>query len=256
MKHPNIRIARLKEMIALEEKRASLLSHIEAVNERLSIIQSELYGAGSSRNSVAKKLGDAARSAFVKRKPTGMRKGRGELRGQILEMLNAAGKAGVSVKELADRIGVKTANIHSWFSINAKKIAELKKIGEARYAINGVVAPFPKPAKKSKAAKKGKAAKVPKKAKAVKVAKSVKVMKAPKAAKAGKKAKVARSGRGELKAQILDALKTAGAAGITIKDLAAKLNANYKNVYIWFVTTGKKIAGIKKVGPARYKLEA
>ena len=43
---------------------------------------------------------------------------------------------------------------------------------------------------------------------------------------------------------------------MTIKGLAAKLNANYKNVYFWFVTTSKKIAGIKKVGPAQYKLEA
>jgi len=253
MKHPNIRIARLKEMIALEEKRASLISHIDAVNERLSIIQSELYGAGASRDVAAKKLRVAAQTPWVKLKPTGMRKGRGELRGQILEMLSAAGKAGVSVKELADRIGVKTANIHSWFSINTKKIAELKKIGEARYAINSVVAPSPKPAKKGKAAKKAKAAKTPKK---VKVVKSPKVVKATKVAKGGKKSKVSKSGRGELKAQILDALKSAGEAGITIKDLAAKLNANYKNVYIWFVTTGKKIAGVKKVGPARYKLEA
>ena len=244
MKHPNIRIARLKEMIALEEKRASLISHIDVVNERISIIQSELYGAGASRNIIAKRLGVPAQTAGVKFKPTGARKGRGELRGQILEMLTAAGKPGVSVKELADRIGVKTANIHSWFSMNAKKIATLKKVGEARYAVNGTVTSSPKPAKKAKAAK------APKKAKAVKSPKTVK------AAKGGKKGKVVKLGRGELKAQILDALKGAGTAGITIKDLAAKLNANYKNVYIWFVTTGKKIAGIKKVGPARYKLEA
>ena len=75
---------------------------------------------------------------------------------------------------------------------------------------------------------------------------------ASKAAKTGK----TRAVRGQLKEQILNELKSAGATGITIKDLAAKLNANYKNVYIWFVTTGKRIAGIKKVGPAQYKLEA
>ena len=233
MKHPNIRIARLKEMIALEEKRASLVSNITVVNERLARIQDELYGTGA-----AKALRIPAQKTTFKQQ----RKGRGELKGQILEMLNASGSAGASVKELAGRIGIKSANIHSWFAANIKKIAGLKKVGAARYALNGKApAAAPKPAKKIKAVKKAKAAKAPKPAKATKVVKKSKVVKAE---------------RGQMKAQILDELKNAGAAGITIKDLAAKLNANSKNVYVWFVTTGKKVAAIKKVGPAKYKLEA
>ena len=231
MKHPNIRIARLKEMIALEEKRASLVSNITVVNERLARIQDELYGTGA-----AKALRIPAQKTTFKQQ----RKGRGELKGQILEMLNASGSAGASVKELAGRIGIKSANIHSWFAANIKKIAGLKKVGAARYA----PAAAPKPAKKIKAVKKAKAAKA---AKAPKPAKATKVV---------KKSKVVKAERGQMKAQILDELKNAGAAGITIKDLAAKLNANYKNVYVWFVTTGKKVAAIKKVGPAKYKLEA
>ena len=249
MKHPNIRIARLKEMIALEEKHSSLLTHIDVINERLAAIQSELYGSGAGRNATGKPSRIPAQTAWGKLNSNGLRKGRGVLKGQILEMLTAAGKGGVSVRELAARIGVKAANIHSWFSINLKKTAGLKKVGEARYALNGAVEVAPKPAKKAKA-KKAKAAKAPKKAKAGKPAKVVK------AAKGGKKGKAVKSARGALKGQILGALKSAGPEGMTIKDLAAKLDANYKNIYIWFVTTGKKIAGIKKVGPAQYKLEA
>ena len=166
-------------------------------------------------------------------------------------MLNAAGKAGASVKELADRIGIKAANIHSWFSINAKKIAGLKKVGKARYALNGAAVVSQKPAKKAKvtkkarSAKKGKAAKAPKNAKAAKPSKAIKV-----AARKGK------AGRGQLKTRILAALKSAGPEGMSIKDLAAKLNASYRNISVWFVTTGKKIEGLKKVGPAQYQLEA
>jgi len=253
MKHPNIRIARLKEMIALEEKRASLQTNITAVNERLAIIQSELYGSGASRNFAAKGQRVPAQKVAVKLQKKGQRKGRGELKGQILEMLDAAGNAGASVRELADRIGIKTANIHSWFAANIKKLAGLKKVGPARYALNGTAVLSPKPAKKGKGAKKAKARKA---AKAPKKAKAVEVVKAPKPIKAVKKGKANKAGRGQLKAQILNELKLAGAEGVTVKDLAAKLNANYKNVYIWFVTTGKKIAGIKKVGPAQYKLEA
>ena len=244
MKHPNIRIARLKEMIALEEKRASLQSHIAVVNERLSTIQNELYGAGAARNATAKEPLVPKQKALVKLHPKGQRKGRGELKGQILEMLNAAGNAGTSVKELADRIGIKTANIHSWFSANIKKLAGLKKVGAARYALNSTAVVSPKPAKKAKGAKKPKARK------------SVKAPKKAKAAKVVKKGKVVKAARGQLKEQILSALKAAGTEGITIKDLAAKLNAKYRNVYIWFVTTGKNIEGITKVGPAQYKMEA
>lgn len=240
MKHPNIRIARLQEMIALEEKRASLQNNIDVVNARLVAIQKELYGGGVPQAVTIRDLQAPAKKMQTKAK--GKRKGRGELKGQILEMLHAAGNVGASVRELADRIGVKAANVHSFFSANIKKIAGLKKVGAARYAVSGGAAAA-KPEKKGKGAK----AKKGKEAKASKV-------KAPKAKKG--KAGKAKSGRGQLKQQILGALKAAGPEGITVKELAEKLNANYKNVYIWFVTTGKKIAGIKKVGPAQYKLEA
>ena len=239
MKHPNVRIARLKEMIALEEKRSDLQTHVTAINERLSAIQNELYGSTASRAF----LKQDRRIAAPKKALTLRRKGRGELKGQILEVLQATGVTGTSVKELAARIGVKTANVHSWFSANIKKIAGLKKIGEARYAINGTAAVLAKPAKKAKGIKK---------VKSVGKAKAAKVVKPAKKAKGAK----SRAGRGALKEQILNALTKAGDQGITIKDLSAQLKANYKNVYIWFVTTGKRIAGIKKVGPAQYKLEA
>lgn len=242
MKHPNVRIARLKEMIALEEKRSDLQTHVTAINERLSAIQNELYGSTASRAFLTQDRRVAAPKKALKLR----RKSRGELKGQILEVLQATGATGTSVKELAARIGVKTANVHSWFSANIKKIAGLKKIGEARYAINGAAGVLAKPVKKAKGAKK------------VKGVAKVKVVKVAKIVKPAKKAKGAtsRAGRGALKEQILNALTKAGDKGITIKDLSAQLKANYKNIYIWFVTTGKRIAGIKKVGPAQYKLEA
>lgn len=245
MKHLSIRISRLKELITLEEKRDALQKQIATINERLSTIQDELYGTGSDVVTIAAPTAKAA----AKTQSSAKRKGRGELKGQIIELLQAAGKTGSSVKELANRIGVKTVNVHSWFSANLNKLSGLKKVGAARYALNGAEAVPAKPAKKAKVK-----AKAPK-AKKAKAPKAEKAVKAPKIAKHAKAEKV-KAVRGQLKDQILSELKNAGDAGITIKDLAAKLNANYKNVYIWFVTTGKKIAEIKKVGPAQYKLEA
>jgi hypothetical protein len=70
-----------------------------------------------------------------------------------------------------------------------------------------------------------------------------------------KKEKPAKRGK-RLKEPLLKALKDAGASGITVKDLAAKLKVKPGNVFSWFYTTGKKIKGISKVGEAKYAISA
>jgi hypothetical protein len=75
-------------------------------------------------------------------------------------------------------------------------------------------------------------------------AKSKLAVAAPKKAKRGKR----------LKEPLLKALKAAGASGMTVKDLAAKLKVKPGNIFSWFYTTGKKIKGISKVGEAKYAL--
>jgi hypothetical protein len=63
--------------------------------------------------------------------------------------------------------------------------------------------------------------------------------------------KTGRRGK-RIKAPLLKLLKSAGAGGITVKELAAKLKIKPNNVFSWFYTTGKKVSGIKKVGEAKY----
>ena len=62
--------------------------------------------------------------------------------------------------------------------------------------------------------------------------------------------------RKALKGALLKKLEAAGKEGLTVKDLAANLNAKPTSVSVWFYTTGKKIKGIKKVGTARYAYAA
>jgi len=71
------------------------------------------------------------------------------------------------------------------------------------------------------------------------------------ATKAGK----AGGRRGAVKQKILKALKASGAEGLHVKDLAKKLKTKELNIRAWFATTGKKIAGLEKVAPARYTLK-
>ena len=58
--------------------------------------------------------------------------------------------------------------------------------------------------------------------------------------------------RAALKDALLKKLGAAGKAGLTVKELAASLNAKASSVSVWFYTTGKKIKGIKKVAKARF----
>jgi transposase-like protein len=65
-------------------------------------------------------------------------------------------------------------------------------------------------------------------------------------------AKAKRAARGAVKAAIVELLKGAGASGITVRDISAKLGVNYNRVFTWFYTTGSQIKEIKKVAPGQY----
>jgi hypothetical protein len=233
----------LKSIISLGEKRSSLLNKITALDEKIAKLQRELLGASKEAKAAAPQVTKGPKVIASGRKR------RGALREQILEVLDAVGAKGITVRDLAVRIGTKPANIHSWFSTNAKKVRGLKKTGEAQYTLIGGAASTKAAKAPATAAKPGRAAKATKAPKAVATPRKAGRPAAAKGAKEPAK-------RGELKNQILAELQKAGSEGITIKDLSDKVNTKYKNLYIWFVTTGKRIPGIEKVGPAQYRLKA
>lgn len=81
----------------------------------------------------------------------------------------------------------------------------------------------------------------------------------PAAAPSAKQAAPARKSgrktrRGALREAIVQALRVAGKRGTTIKQLSEKLRVPTANLYVWFNSTGKKVRGVKKVGPATYRL--
>ncbi len=220
MPNPNPRIERLKAMLSLEEKRAVLQRQLDALQQQLSTLKDQLFDETST---TAIKV-----SAKAATKSAGGRKGRskrGALKEQILAALSGAGSAGVRVTELAAALGIKAANIHAWFHSTGKGIPGLTKISGGHYRLKEG-APSPAPAKTASKSK-GLGSKKPKGSK-----------------------------RGELSKNIIGALEAAGDKGLTIKELAEKIGAKYRNVSVWFVTTGKNYPKVKKVGAAHYKLAA
>ena len=224
MKTPNPRVALYKQAMALEEQRANLQTQLDRLHSQLSAIKSQLFDDD----------GSVATGAVVAAGGRSMRRGKtkhGALKAQVLSALTAAGSAGVRVRDLAATLGTKAANIHSWFQAAVKKLP-IKKIGEARYRIEG---PLPQSALAGPKAKAGAKVKA-----------------------GGRKKRSTRplSKRGELASKIMTALTAAGESGIKVADLSEKFGVKRRNLFIWFATTGRKNKAIKKVGESHYVLEA
>jgi transposase-like protein len=197
-----------------------------SLEQRRSNLQQELDSLVQQLDSLKKNLFNdslspakpAAPTSAPTRKGAPKRAKRGALKAKITAALESAGSLGVKVKDLAAALGTKPVNVHSWFHSALKRGSGITKLSGGHYRLAGSSAGV-------------------------------------KAAPAAKPAKKARKGakRGQLTADILSALKAAGTKGVTVSDLASKLGANYKNIYIWFATTGKKHP-VKKLAPATYGL--
>lgn len=164
---PTPSVATLRQLIGLAEKREKLTAELEAIEARLSAALKASPSAAVSikpgRKASVVKAGRPAKAANGKR---------GAIKGFILDTLQAAGEAGVAVKDLASSLGVKPGNIHVWFATTGKTIKEIQKVGPGIFRLNGhngskpeasapvEAAPAPKAAKRS--ARTPKAKKAPK----------------------------------------------------------------------------------------------
>ena len=52
----------------------------------------------------------------------------------MIELLKNAGKQGITVKDVASKLGVKSQRMYVWFSGPGKKVKQIKKIAPAKYA--------------------------------------------------------------------------------------------------------------------------
>ena len=197
MRPANPNIETLKELIALEERRAAIQGELTAVEQRISALRNSVV-----TGSPVKATGSSASPAKGKPAQLPQPKKGGTYRDYIMAALEAAGEAGLRVKDLALAMKTKPVNIHSWFHSNLKRIPSIKKITGGHYRIASGA--------------KGTAA-------SPESAPAAKAVAAPRRKKGGSK-------RGALSASILKHLQDAGPNGIKIADLAVQLGAKYKNV--------------------------
>jgi hypothetical protein len=140
----------LRELIKLTELKSSLENQLSSLNDRLVALFSGKTPAKSTKSTTGKRRGrppgakaaaakapKAPRTPKVKAPKVKAPKGegrRGALKGKILKLLAEAGPEGATVKDISAKLGVKSQNVHVWFSTTGKKLPDIAKVGEARYA--------------------------------------------------------------------------------------------------------------------------
>jgi len=62
--------------------------------------------------------------------------------------------------------------------------------------------------------------------------------------------------RGNMQQAILNALKSAGSEGLPVKELALRAKVKASSLNTWLYTTGKTVAGIKKLKPGLFAYHA
>ncbi len=129
-------LQQLKQAVAIREK-------VEGLEKELDrIIGGEPVDKGSTRRRTGQRRA-APRgtvSKAMKRRPAmaAVRKPRasprGGLKGRIIRALRASGDKGVTVKDLAGKLGKSYGNISVWFHTTGKRIKEIKKVAPGKFA--------------------------------------------------------------------------------------------------------------------------
>ncbi len=115
--------SQLQRLIQLVKEKESLQSQLERINQSLANLEN---GKVASETSSASSPG----------KPSVRRRRRAKLKDGLLDKLRAAGKQGLTIKELAASLKAKPASVSVWFYTTGKKIKGIKKVGTARFAYN------------------------------------------------------------------------------------------------------------------------
>ena len=110
--------AQLERFIELVKEKEELQAKLEHVEGSLAQLTEE---------NASKAIG--GRRMLKKR-----RQHRGKLKQGIGGALSSAGEKGLTVKELAERLGAKPSSVSVWFYTTGKKIKGIKKVGVARFA--------------------------------------------------------------------------------------------------------------------------
>lgn len=130
-------VKQLKEAIAIREK----IERLEKELSRLIAGQTFAPAAVSARGTRftrRPRISMNRRAGLKQSKAASAKSGRSSPRGQlkkrIIAALTAAGKSGITIKDLSEKLGTSYGNISVWFHTTAKGVKQVKKVAPGRFA--------------------------------------------------------------------------------------------------------------------------
>lgn len=127
-----------------------LLQRKEELMAQIAAIDHELQGGSATVAPAAKKRLGRPPGAAKKVKTAESAGGaagagprRGAVRDAIIALLEGAGTDGISVKDIAAKLGKPAGHVHTWFSTTGKSIPSIRRLGGGRWgwsATNGAAA--------------------------------------------------------------------------------------------------------------------
>ena len=130
----NLTSAHFKQVITLLDKKEALQQQIAELERQVGELLGDVTAGSDSSSQPAPRKSKRAESPARNGEGSGGGK-RGALKESIISELKNAGEAGISIKELADKLNVKSTNLHAWFGSTGKKLEGLQKIGPAKYIL-------------------------------------------------------------------------------------------------------------------------
>lgn len=121
--------ADLKRIVKLLEQRETLQSQVAQIDAELAA-----YEGGEAAEAIESKPGRKPGLQVRAKVSVAKRAKRGALKAGIVGLLQGAGKTGITVKDLAARLGLGYSRVFAWFYKTGANIKEIKKAGPGKYA--------------------------------------------------------------------------------------------------------------------------
>lgn len=142
--------ADLKVIAQLLKEKEALLAQVAKIDARLSSFESVPAPAPAkpARSKPGRRPGRPALKAPPSAAPAApakpaaaeavpaRRRRPGKLKEKVIALLQGAGKSGITVREIAAKLGLKPQRIYVWFNATGRTIREIKKVAPATYAWN------------------------------------------------------------------------------------------------------------------------
>jgi hypothetical protein len=108
----------LRQLAKLVEAKEALLARAAKIDRQLTA-----FGGGQPQPAPEPAL----------KRPAKKRAKHGQVKNTILNLLKQSGKKGITVKEIAGKLGVGINRIHTWFYNARKSFKQIKKVGPGKY---------------------------------------------------------------------------------------------------------------------------